>query len=59
MTEWYTHFDPLEFGKVSQIQAELLRPKQAVQREESADFRRPHLTLVKVPQEPREWAKEA
>jgi integrase len=27
MTEWYTHFDPSEFGEVPKIQAKLLKPK--------------------------------
>jgi len=44
MTEHYTHFDPMEFGEVPNIQAALL----AVEPDgEKAD--RPALSLVKMP----------
>ena len=44
MTEHYTHFDPMEFGEVPNIQAALL----AVEPDgEKAD--RPALSLVKIP----------
>jgi len=44
MTERYTHFDPLDFGEVPEIQAALLAGKQE---EKKAD--RPALALVKIP----------
>jgi integrase len=45
-TERYTHFDPLQFGDVKRIQADLLKPK-AKKPERTAD-ERPALTLVKT-----------
>jgi hypothetical protein len=43
MTEHYTHFDPMDFGEVPEIQAALLAKKpEAVAKE------RPVLTLVKM-----------
>jgi hypothetical protein len=44
MTEHYTHFDPMEFGEVAEIQAALLAKKQ-----ETKKTGRPALTLVKTP----------
>ena len=44
MTEYYTHFNPMEFGEVPQIQAELLTGKPE---EKKTD--RPALTLVTKP----------
>ena len=52
MTDWYTHFDPLEFGKVPQIQADLLRPKENAHKgkgnAEKAAPGKLALTLVKM-----------
>jgi len=45
MTEYYTHFNPMEFGEVPQIQAALLAKKQ-----EEKKTGRPALTLVKMPE---------
>jgi hypothetical protein len=59
MTEWYTHFDPLEFGGVPQIQADLLRPQDndlAGKRSGNGAAGRPALTLVK-PQEEKSPAR--
>jgi len=42
MTEHYTHFNPMEFGEVPEIQAELLKKK-------IPEDKRPALTLVKMP----------
>ncbi len=53
MTERYTHFDPLDFGEVPKIQAELLKRKHKKPEAgigEEAGKERPALTLVK-PQE--------
>ena len=50
MTEWYTHFDPSQFGKVPEAQENLLRPGPET-RPDRADARtsgRPNLTLVKM-----------
>jgi integrase len=50
MTEWYTHFDPSQFGKVPEAQENLLRPEPE-KRQGKADARasgRPNLTLVKT-----------
>ena len=48
----YTHFEPLEFGKVAQIQAFLLRPKASVKKENTCTERvksgQQKLTLVKM-----------
>nr|AGS51550.1 hypothetical protein [uncultured bacterium contig00004] len=46
MTEHYTHFDPLEFGEVPRIQAELLKPKS-----KKAENGRPAIRLVKTQDE--------
>jgi len=43
MTEHYTHFDPMDFGEVPQIQADLLKMC-----DDKLD-KRPALTLVKMP----------
>jgi len=45
MTEYYTHFNPMEFGEVPQIQAALLAAKPE---EKKTD--RPAFTLVKMPE---------
>jgi len=45
MTEYYTHFNPMEFGEVSQIQASLLTGKA-----EGKKTDRPALTLVTKPE---------
>jgi integrase len=45
MTEHYTHFDPMDFGEVSKIQAALLRKKP--QNQEAAANERPALTIYK------------
>jgi hypothetical protein len=47
MTEWYTHFDPSEFGEVPKIQAKLLKPKP--EKRESGTTDKPALSLVKMP----------
>jgi hypothetical protein len=44
MTERYTHFDPLDFGEVPEIQAALLAGKQ-----DGKKNGRPALSLVKMP----------
>ena len=44
MTEHYTHFDPMEFGEVPNIQANLLAKKPKARNTE-----RPALSLVKTP----------
>jgi integrase len=44
MTEYYTHFDPREFGEVPEVQAELLAKKP-----EETKTNHPALTLVKIP----------
>ena len=44
MTEHYTHFDPMEFGDVPEIQAALLAGKP-----EEKHTDRPALSLVKMP----------
>ena len=44
MTERYTHFDPMDFGEVPEIQAALLAGKPGEKKNE-----RPALTLVKMP----------
>ena len=43
MTEHYTHFDPMEFGDVPNIQAALLAGKQ-----DGGETERPALSLVKM-----------
>ncbi|MDR2631252.1 MAG: site-specific integrase [Spirochaetaceae bacterium] len=48
MTEWYTHFDPSEFGEVPKIQAKLLKPK--TKKEPSAQTDKSVLTLVERPE---------
>jgi len=48
MTEHYTHFDPLDFGEVPKIQAQLLKPKPEKWEAGSAD--KPALSLVKTPE---------
>jgi integrase len=45
MTEHYTHFDPLDFGEVPEIQATLLRKKS--KKQETAEKERPALALYK------------
>ena len=44
MTERYTHFNPLEFGEATEIQAALLAKKPEEKKTE-----RPALSLVKMP----------
>ena len=53
MTEWYTHFDPSQFGKVPEAQANLLRPEpeQRPGRADGPAAGRPNLTLVKMPEQ--------
>ncbi|MDR0497928.1 MAG: tyrosine-type recombinase/integrase [Treponema sp.] len=51
MTEWYTHFDPAEFGEVPKIQANLLKPKPV--KKEAAKTDRPVISLVKMPEDDR------
>jgi integrase len=46
-TERYTHFDPLDFGEVPKIQADLLKKKP--KKQDMAKGERPALTLVKNP----------
>jgi integrase len=46
-TERYTHFDPLDFGEVPKIQADLLKKKP--KKQDTAKSERPALTLVKNP----------
>jgi integrase len=48
-TERYTHFDPLDFGEVPKIQADLLKKKP--KKQEKATNERPALVLVKTPDE--------
>jgi hypothetical protein len=48
MTEWYTHFDPSEFGEVPKVQAKLLKPK--TKKEPSAQTEKSTLTLVEMPE---------
>jgi len=48
-TETYTHFDPMDFGEVPKIQAELL--KKRPQKKDTAEIERPALTLVKMPED--------
>jgi integrase len=52
MTEWYTHFDPSQFGKVPEAQANLLKPEPEKNPggADSAASGRPTLTLVKMPE---------
>jgi integrase len=45
MTEWYTHFDPSQFGEVPKVQADLLK----VGKEKPAKGR-PDLKIVKMPE---------
>jgi integrase len=45
MTEYYTHFNPMEFGEVPQIQAALLAAKP-----DEKETGRPALSLVKMPE---------
>jgi integrase len=47
MTEYYTHFDPREFGEVPEVQAALLAKPE---RPEGKKTGRPALTLVKMPE---------
>jgi hypothetical protein len=47
MTERYTHFNPLEFTEVTDLQAELLKKKP--KKLETTANERPPLTLVKMP----------
>ena len=49
MTEWYTHFDPSEFGEVPKIQAKLLKPKP--EKTESKAAEKPKFTLIKQPEQ--------
>ena len=56
MTDWYTHFNPEEFGKVPQIQADLLRPRLDTEKTSGG---KPHLTLVKPLGDTGEWAEGA
>jgi integrase len=49
MTDRYTHFNPLDFSEVTQVQANLLKKKTPVN--DTAENDRPALTLVKTPQE--------
>jgi integrase len=49
MTEYYTHFDPREFGEVPEVQAALLEKKP-----QEKKTGRPALTLVKIPETPLE-----
>ena len=57
MTEYYTHFDPREFGEVPEVQAALLAAEPEKQGETKT--KRPALTLVKIPdqKEPDEMIK--
>jgi hypothetical protein len=51
MTEWYTHFDPSQFGKVPEAQKNLLKPEAEKKPGGTADSRasgRLNLTLVKM-----------
>jgi integrase len=50
MTEWYTHFDPSQFGKVPEAQENLLRPgpETGPERANARASGRPTLTLVKM-----------
>jgi integrase len=48
MTERYTHFNPLDFVEVFDLQAELLKKKP--KKLETAGSERPPLTLVKMPE---------
>ncbi|MDR0444061.1 MAG: site-specific integrase [Treponema sp.] len=48
MTERYTHFDPLEFVEVTDLQAKLLKKKP--KKPETAGTESPALTLVKKPE---------
>jgi hypothetical protein len=54
MTEWYTHFDPSQFGEVPKVQADLLRavPEETGTKNKTIDLApgRPNLTLVKLPE---------
>jgi hypothetical protein len=54
MTEWYTHFDPSQFGEVPKVQADLLRaaPEETGTKNKAVGGApgRPHLTLVKLPE---------
>jgi hypothetical protein len=45
MTEYYTHFDPMEFGEVPQVQAALLSGKPEVKKDNRHAF-----ALVKKPE---------
>jgi integrase len=56
MTEYYTHFNPIEFGEVPEVQAALLAKEQVKPEEKQTDI--PLFTLVKIPQkeEPKQQA---
>jgi integrase len=47
MTEYYTHFNPMEFGEVPEVQAALLAKKEEKPKGKTD---RPALTLVKIPE---------
>ena len=48
MTDRYTHFDPLEFAEVTNVQANLLKKKP--KKPEAVENELPVLTLVKKPE---------
>jgi hypothetical protein len=47
MTEYYTHFNPMEFGEVPEVQAALLAKKEEKPKGKTD---RPALTLVRIPE---------
>jgi integrase len=48
MTEHYTHFDPLDFGEVPKIQAELLKRKANKPKQQAEADEQPVLTIVRI-----------
>ena len=48
MTEHYTHFDPMDFGEVPEIQANLLKPKKRLQENNNLEIEKAEKTVLKL-----------